>query len=43
MLECHKNLTEQIRVKWKISYYQLYWICFIKGVVIGLIIMLLIK
>ena len=30
MLEGHKNLIDQIRIKWKISYYQLYWICFVK-------------
>ena len=33
MIVWHKALVEKIRIKLNLSYYQLYWICFIKGVV----------
>jgi len=43
MLNWHKNIIEQVRTKWRISHYQLYWICFMKGIIFGLIIMLLLE
>ncbi len=41
MIELHKKIIEKIRNNLGISYYQLYWICFIKGVAICYIVMLL--
>ena len=41
MMAWHKALVEKIRIKLNLSNYQLYWICFIKGVAICYIVMLL--
>lgn len=41
MLKWHKEIIEKIRVNWGITHYQLYWLAFVKGLVIGIIIMML--
>ena len=43
MIVWHKTLVEKTRIKLNLSYYQLYWICFIKGVVVCYILMLFLK
>jgi|AOAMet11_17_M020_2_1038521.scaffolds.fasta_scaffold01687_1 hypothetical protein len=41
MLQWHKNLTEKFRNKLEFSHYQLYWISFFKGLLVGGIIVFL--
>ena len=43
MIVWHKALVEKTRIKLNLSYYQLYWVCFIKGVVVCYILMLFSK
>ena len=36
--EWHKNYAEKMRTKMQLSHYQVYWLSWLKGIIMGLLI-----